>query len=295
MKRILIAAAGLACMTFGAAAALHAQDQASGPPKVLLIIREMVKVGKGAAHEKNEAAFAKAFAAVKAPDRYLAATTMSGPSEAWFLEGFDSFAEWEKTNKYDDQPNVTAAVEPLLEKDADYISDSNQVVASFNDKWSYRPDANIASMRYFEVETIRLRPGHDKDWEDLITLFKATAQKINMDEHDYFYESRYGAPDGTIYIFTPRQSLGDLDTAMGVGKAFEDALGPDGQKKWADLIAAAVASDNSTLLEFSPNMSLPPDAWVKADPDYWKPKPAAAPKAPAAAPKKPAAAPAPKS
>ncbi|HXQ25567.1 MAG TPA: hypothetical protein VN822_04090 [Candidatus Acidoferrales bacterium] len=292
MKRILMAAIALACITGGSAATLRAQDQTAPPPKVLLIIREMVKVGKGEAHAKNEAAFVRAFAAVKAPDRYLAVTTMSGPSEAWFLEGFDSFAEWEKTNKYDDQPKVGAAVGPIMEKDAEYIADGNQTVATFNEKWSYRPAMNVSEMRYFEVETIRLRPGHDKDWEDLVTLYNATAEKINMDEHDIFYEARYGAPAGTLYIFTPRKSLADLDAAMGAGKAFQDALGPDGQKKWAQLIEATIANDNTTLVEFSPEMSFPPEAWVKADPDYWKPKPMAAPRTPAPAMPKPAPAPA---
>ena len=79
---------------------------------------------------------------------------------------------------------------------------------------------------------------------------------------------------------------------MGAGKAFQEALGPDGQKKWAQLIEAAIANDNTTLVRFSPEMSYPLDAWVKADPGFWKPKAMAAPKAPAAAAKKPAEAPA---
>ncbi len=289
MKKILMAAIALACMTSGAAV-LRAQDQTRPIPKVLLIIKEPVKVGKGAGHSKNEAAFVRAATAAKMPDRYLAVTTMSGPSEAWFLEGYDSYAEMEKENKYDDQPKVEAMVGPIMEKDADYVSEGNQTVATYNEKWSYKPGMDVAEMRYFEVETIRLRPGHDQDWEDLVTLYKATAEKINMDEHDIFFEAHYGAPNGTIYIFTPRKSLADLDGAMAAGKAFQDALGADGQKKWAQLIEASVATDSTTLVEFSPEMSYPPDDWVKAYPDFWKPKPMMAPKAPAA--KKPAAAPA---
>ena len=168
-------------------------------------------------------------------------------------------------------------------KDADYITDGNQTVAIYNEKWSYRPGMNVAEMRYCVVATIRLRPGHDKEWEDLVALYKAAAEKIKLDEHDIFFEARYGAPAGTVYIFTPLKSLADLDAAMGARKVFQEALGPDGQKKWAELIEATIANDSSTLVRFSPEMSYPPDAWVKADPDYWKPKAMAAPKAPAAA------------
>jgi hypothetical protein len=289
MKKILMAAIALACLTSGAAL-LRAQDQTSPIPKVLLMDREMVKFGKDMAHAKNEAAFAKAFAGAKSPGRYLAVTTMSGPSEAWFLIGFDSYAEWAKSDLYDEQHKVGELVAPLMEKDTEYVADGNQVVATYNEKWSYRPGMNIAEMRYFEVETIRLRPGHDQDWEDLVKLYKATAEKANMDEHDIFFEARYGAPNGTLYIFTPRKSLADLDTAMAAGKAFQDALGADGQKKWAQLIEATVAADSTTLVRFSPEMSYAPEEWVKADPGFWKPKPMMAPKAPAA--KKPAEAPA---
>jgi len=292
MKKVLIAAIALACLTAGSAATLRAQDQNSPIPKVLLIEREMVKFGKDAGHGKNEAAYARAAAASKSPDHYLAVTTMSGPSEAWFLVGFDSYADWQKASAYDAQPKLQALFGPLEEKDADYVSDGNSTVATYNEKWSYRPGMNIAEMRYFEVETIRLRPGRDKDWEDLITLYKATAEKIHMDEHDIFFEGRYGAPNGTIYIFTPRKSLGDLDAAMGTGKAFEDALGMEGQKRWGELLEAAIAGDSTTLVRFSPEMSYPDDEWVKADPGFWKPKSMmAAPKAPSTETKKPAKAP----
>lgn len=283
MRKILIAATAVVWLG-GGAAMLRAQDQNSPIPKVLLIDREMVKFGKDAGHEKNEAAFAKAFAAAKAPDHYLAVTTMSGPSEAWFLIGFDSYAEWDKAAAYDDQPKVQALIEPLSEKDADYVSDGDQVVATYNPKWSYKPDMNIAEMRYFEVETIRRRPGHDKDWEDLVALYQSAAAKANIDEHDIFFEARYGAANGTVYIFTPRKSRAELDTAMAAGQAFDDALGPDGLKKWGELIEATVASDNTTLVRFSPEMSYPPEDWVKSDPGFWKPKPMAAPKPAAPAP-----------
>jgi hypothetical protein len=277
MKRMLMAVVALSWLA-GGAMSLRAQDQNALPPKVLVIDREMVKVGKGAAHAKNEAAFVRAFMGTKAPDRYLAATAMSGPSEAVFFIGFDSFAAMGEADKYDSQPKVTAAIGPLMEKDADYVSEGRQLVATFNEKWSYRPGMNIAEMRFFELETLRLRAGHDKEWEDLVTLYKTTAAKLNMDENDIFYEVRYGAPDGTVLIFTPRKALSDLDTAIGTGKAFQEALGESGQKKWAQLVEATVQSGATELLEFSPEMSYPPEDWVKSDPSFWKPKPTMAPK-----------------
>ncbi len=268
---------------------LRAQDQnAGGAPKVLVMQRESVKVGKDFAHMKNEAAYVRAATAAKSPDHYLATTTLSGPSEAWFLVGFDSYAEWEKAQAYDNSAKVTALTGPIMEKDADFVSESNAVIATYNDKWSYNiANTDLPHMRYFEVETIHLRPGHDKDWDSLISLFKTAAAKANLDEHDFFYEAHYGAPDGTIYIFIPRKSLAELDHGDAVGKQFNEALGEDGQKKWAQLIETTVSSASVTLMQFSPEMSYAPDDWVKADPSYWKPHPAAAAKTTAKAAKKP--------
>lgn len=276
-KQILIAAMAIAWLTGGPRTASAQEDNA--PPKVLLIDREILKFGKDIGHEKNEAAFVRAFAAAKSPTHYLAATTMSGPSQAVFFAGFDSYAQWGEAEKFDSQRKLEDTIGPLMEKDADYVAEGNQIVATFNEQWSYRPKVNMAGMRYFELETIHRLPGHDSDWDQLVALYQAAAAKSNLDEHDIFYEVRYGSDNGIVLIFTPRKSLADLDSAMAAEKTFDSALGPDGLKKWAQLVEATVKSDSAELLEFSPSMSYPPDSWVKADPSYWGPKSTAAPKA----------------
>lgn len=293
MKKILLAVVAVSCLV-GGAATLRAQDENSAlPPKVLVVTREMVKVGKGTAHARNEAAWVRAAMAAKEPDRYLATTTMSGPNEAVFFAGFDSYEKMGEADKYDSLPKVTALTGPMAEKDGDYVSESRQMVATLNEKWSWKPNMNVYEMRYFELETIRMRPGREKEWDELIALYQGAAAKMNLDEHDIFYEVHYGAPDGTVLIFTPRKSLGDLDAAMGSGKAFQEALGADGRERWAKLVEDTTAADSTELLEFSPEMSYPPDEWVKADPSYWKAKPMMGGKSTEGA-KKPAEAPAPK-
>jgi len=275
MRKFMLIAVAVGALV-GAGASLHAQDEnANMPPKVLMIQRETVKFGKDAAHEKNEAAFARTFAAMKSPEHYLAATTQSGDDEAVFFVGYDSFAAWGEDQKTSNEPKMQALLQPLQEKDGDYVSDGRQVVATLNDKWSYHPQVDIGKQHYFEIETVRLRAGHDKDWDDLIDLYKATATKINLDESAVFYQVRYGAPEGTVLIFIPRTSMADIDTALGNDKAFQSALGDEGQKKWAQLIAASVESGRVDLLAVDPEMSYPMDSWVKADPDFWKPKAAA--------------------
>jgi hypothetical protein len=43
-------------------------------------------------------------------------------------------------------------------------------------------------------------------------------------------------------------------------------------KRLSELQTAAIDYSQTNLFQFAPAMSYPPDAWVKADPDFWKRK-----------------------
>jgi hypothetical protein len=97
------------------------------------------------------------------------------------------------------------------------------------------------------------------------------------------YEAVYGQQGNTYLVFTPMKSAAEIDRAFAQGKQFEAEMGEEGMKKLSELSAAAIESSQSNLFMFNPRMSYISDEWAKADPDFWKPKPA---QAPAAAPKK---------
>src|SRR5260370_36348761 len=101
MKKLTGFSAG--CLVFtGLVAGLGvaaAHEMPPGPPKVLVIQREMLKPGRaGNTHLKTESAFVQAMTAAKWPTHYLAAESQSGDSRAIFLIGYPSFAAWEKDN-----------------------------------------------------------------------------------------------------------------------------------------------------------------------------------------------------
>ena len=54
-------------------------------------------------------------------------------------------------------------------------------------------------------------------------------------------------------------------------------MGEDGMKKFSELLAGAIETSQHNLFVFSPSMSYVSDEWIKADPDFWKPKPHAPP------------------
>jgi len=102
------------------------------------------------------------------------------------------------------------------------------------------------------------------------------------------YEIAYGTEDGTYIVLSADNSMADIDTGFAENKKFMDALGEDGVKQFHQLFADSVDYSRSELFSINPKMSYVPDEWIKADPDFWKPKAATKPAAkPAAAEKKP--------
>ena len=84
------------------------------------------------------------------------------------------------------------------------------------------------------------------------------------------------------------KSASEIDQSFDQSKKFMAAMGEDGMKKFSELEAATIESSQHNLFVFSPKMSYVSDEWIKADPDFWKPK-ASAPAAPKKMEEKPAA------
>ncbi len=278
---ILILAMGVA---LGAASSLLAQEKAPmGPPKVLQIFREEVKYGRGSAHEKNEAAYVAAFKRAKWPTTYLAVASLTGPGEAWFLTGYDSFEAWEKDNKAAEKATaLQAELAQLGEKDAEYVSNGRSIAAFHRADLDYNAPVNIGQMRYFRINTYRVRPGHEPDFVEAAKTVRATYEKLGVEVHWAVYQVSSGMPSPTFLVFVPTKSLKEIDEGLARVMAFQEALGEENGKKLQKMAAEGYLSTESNIFAFSPKMSYAPKAWVDADPDFWAPKPKAAAKAAAA-------------
>ena len=261
-----------------------AQDNGvDGPPKILVIQREFLKPGKnGAVHVKSESAFIRALANAKATPRYLALTALSGESRVLFFSGYASLSAWEEETKsvYKDAA-LAAAMDRANVADGDLLTEFDQSV------WSRRHDlslntGNLQGDRYMEIIHFSIRPGHMREWEELVKMVQAGYKKGVPDANWAMFQMVYGPGGNTFIAVIKLKSLTDADKDMASDKQFADAMGEDGMKKLDELEAACVDSRWTNLFAFSPEMSYPPEAWTKAEPDYWK-QPKAAPAAKKAA------------
>lgn len=269
-------------LLFGCMGLVTAQDKPTGmppPPKVLVIFREFLKPGKaGSTHEKSESAFVQAFTRAKWPTHYLTVDSLSGKPRSLFLVGYDSFDAWEKDN-HATQKNtaLSAALERAAAADGELLSDYDAGVFTYKEEYSLHVPVDIPHMRYFEITRFQVKPGHDKDFDELAKMYMAAYDKM-PDVHWATFQGVYGPEGNTYLVFTPMKSASEIDKSFVTGKQVQEAMGAEGGKKAADLSAAAIETSQTNLFIFNPRISYVQDEWIKADPDFWKPKPTAAAK-----------------
>jgi hypothetical protein len=250
---------------------------AGGPPKILQIFREEVKPGKAPAHEVVEAGWPRAFARANWPSHYLAITSLTGPSEAWFMTGYESFAAWEADSRnVDKNTGLKKELDQLEAKDGELRSGGRSLVASFREDLSNQPNVDIGKMRYFRIVMFRVKPGHDSQFPEAVKIVKAAYEKAKLAVPWAAYQISAGMTGPTFLILIPMKSLDEVDTAISLSKTLQEAEGEEGAKKLQAIAADAYVSVESNIFAFNPKMSYPPKEWVAADPDYWKPKAAAA-------------------
>jgi hypothetical protein len=271
------------CLLFAGLSTLTAQET-TPPPKVLVIQREFLKPGRaGSPHQKTESAFVNAFAAAKWPTHYFGMDSLSGPSRALFFVPYDSFEAWQKDNDAQAKnATLSAAIDRALIADGELLANYDASVNMYREDLSLRGPVNIAHMRFFEITRFVVRPGHEKEFEDLAKKYISTYEKVSPDAHWATYESMYGQDNGGVYlVITPMKSLAETDQEIADGKKFMSAQGEEGMKKLAELAAASIVTSQTNAFQVNPRISYPPDEWVKANPTFWKVK------APAPAAKKP--------
>ena len=258
---------------------VFAQEAPVGPPPVLNIIREMIKEGKSAAHEKTESEFARAYRKAKFPLHYLALTSMSGASEVWFLDAYPSFAAWEQYQNEQDKEPLKSELEMAESHDGPLREPGRSMWAVYRKDMSYRPETlNVGKTRFVTIGTYRVRLGHDEDMRAGAKAILEAYQKGNIDATLLCYQVVEGAPSGTYLFFSTMDSLKAMDDMPARQRALAEAMGADNYRQLMKGSGDTFVSIDSNLFSVSPAMSYVAKATAEQDPEFWNPKPAAAAK-----------------
>ena len=143
-----------------------AQALPTSQPALIQIFREQVKLGRAAEHARIEAGWPAAFAKAKSPNHYLAMTSLTGASEAWFIVPYASNAVAADEMKLEESDTTLAAeLQRLSRADAEVLNDSRSIQAVARTDLSHGAFPNLAKQRYWEITIFRVRPGHVTDFE----------------------------------------------------------------------------------------------------------------------------------
>jgi hypothetical protein len=261
-------------LAFASQAAAQTSPQTPpGPPNVLFIFREDVKAARVGAHQKLEAGYVRALQKANWPTYSLAITSVSGPNDAWFITAYESYAAMEKDRMaMDKNAALMSEFERLDAADAEFRTNQRGIIATYRPNLSHSAPINIAQMRYFQINTVRVRPGHEEEWMEARRILVEALKKANIPTPSDVFGITAGMPNGTFLVITPRKSLAEMDPNPGRTKAVQDAMGEDNTKKRQKLLSDSLMSAETSIYAFSPQMSYVSKEWIAAAPDFWAPK-----------------------
>ncbi|MFO7695367.1 MAG: hypothetical protein R6V57_19955 [Vicinamibacterales bacterium] len=242
-------------------------------PALLQIYREQVKTGHAAAHVKTEAGWPAAFAKAKSPDYYLALSSMTGPQTVWFLSPWDSYTAWEKSMARDEaNAELSAEQARLSAADAEHVESLPSLEAMARPDLSHGSYPDLNKQRFWEITTMRVRPGHDDQFAAAAKAYKAMAARSMPNARWRVYQVSAGMPGPTYLIFSSIASFGQFDGMFAEGMAAEKTMTAEERAVFQKFNTEALISAESNRYRLDPNMSYVSPETKAADPAFWSKK-----------------------
>jgi hypothetical protein len=262
----------LSALALASSPFVHAQGLPQSQPKLLTIIQETVKPGLGADHAKHETGWPAAFEKAKSPDYYLAVTSMTGPTQAWYLVPQQSHAAAAETMKREDKdPVLSAELARLALRDAEFISGVRVVQTMARPDLSYGAFPDLAKVRFYEVTQFSVRSGQTAKFEALVQRYAAVRKRVAPDTSYRFYSVIAGMPGPTYLVFSTVDDYAKFDQTMAThAKTMSSATAEEKAEfdKWGDY----VVREETQRFRVDPGQSYVPKETRAQDPEFWSPK-----------------------
>lgn len=263
-----MAALALTCVPLGFAQS----GLPAAQPKRLTIIREHVKPGMGAGHARHEAGWPAAFEKAKSPDYYLALTSMTGPTEAWYLIASESHAAEAAAMKRDAKDEVLSAeLDRLALGDAEFITGVTTVQTIGRPDLGYGKFPEIGKARFFEILFFSVRQGQEGRMDAMLKTYAGVRKRVSPDASYRVYTVQAGMPDPTYIIMMSVADYAEFDRTMAEhNKVFEVATAEEQAEfaKWGEIVHRSEAN----RFRVSPGMSYVSKEVRASDPGFWSAK-----------------------
>jgi len=219
-------------------------------------------------------------------DNWVAYETVYGESDVvYFVSTRNDFAGIDQGQKSFMSALGAGAGTTLAEMDSYAINSRGEIRARRPDLSSNLPADNAAlnaivgKARYLRIVTVRVRPGRGPEFETELRAMKQIRERQSPGEVSTISQAFAGQPLGTYYITNFGASFAELATA----KSVQELLGPAGFREFNRVSADTTIAAEIIIARWLPELSNPPEGIAAADPAFWNPKPAPAPRAKPAA------------
>jgi len=248
-----------------------AQGMPSTQPGILTIIIEDIKVGQESAHEANESGWPSAFEKANSPYYYMAFESMTGESQVWYVAPYESFAaEGENMKANESDPALSAELDRLWRADAQYLNSSTRIQAVARPDLSHGPFPNLAMVRYYDISIIRVRLGHEQEFEEAARAYMEVTRRGAPGAAYRMYQVINGWPDGYFLVFSAATDYAEFDAKMAAIQGMWEGATVEEMETLQGFLASGAQSMMTQRFRISPTMSyVSPEARAQ-DPDFWR-------------------------
>jgi hypothetical protein len=273
MNRVTLSLWTLTALVAGSVNVALSQELPRTQPKLLTMWREEVKIGHADEHAKHEAGFVAAFEKAKSPYYYLALTSLTGPSEAWYIIPWDSYAAIADSMKREAKdPVLSAELSRLALADAKYLDGLRILQAHARAELSAGEFPDLAKARFFSITVYRVRPGHEPQFEAAATAYGAARARVAPKHGFRVYQIVAGLPSPTFLIFSSVEKYEDFDATTAAHQATLKALTAEEESVRQKFQTEGVISSEMNRFKLDPTQSYVSKETRATDPEFWSPK-----------------------
>jgi heme-degrading monooxygenase HmoA len=242
-------------------------------PNYLTIVREEVKLGRSADHERIEAGWPAAYDKAKSPDYYLAYVSTTGRPEAWFVAPSESHKSMgDSMARENDDAVLSAEVKRLQKVDADVLNNVSVIQARGRKELSMGAFPELAKTRFVEITIFRVRPGHEREFEAAAKAYGSAAKRAAPETSFRVYEVIAGIPGPTYFVFSSTQSFAQFDKATEDGMATMKGASDEERSTLEKFSREGLINVETQRFRIDPAMSYVPKEIRASDPAFWMPK-----------------------
>ena len=270
----LAAAFALICTGGAAGQTKDSEWPETAPSKLVVLVYQKFPLDKAAASGKALAAAAGACANLQVPNSWIVMDSVTGEPEVLSFDPFDSFAHINKA--YAEWGPLYAAHPELGKAQAQImgaLASQRTIIAVRRDDLSYRANRiDLSKARFLRVLEVRLRPGHEGEFDEAFQQLRAAYEKIDSDLPWVVYQVNVGMPSPAFFAFVPMKTLAQNDDLLNIREKLHEAEG-EAAERMQQIAREAYEQTESNLYAISPEKSHVSKEFAAGDPEFWTPKP----------------------